>query len=47
MIVSMLAVLKAGAAYLPIDPDYPADRIEYMLNDAQPLFVITSKKHKT
>lgn len=44
MIVSMLAVLKAGAAYLPIDPDYPADRIEYMLNDAQPLFVITSKK---
>ena len=44
MVVSMLAVLKAGAAYLPIDPDYPADRIEYMLNDAQPLLVMTSKE---
>lgn len=44
MVVSMLAVLKAGAAYLPIDPDYPADRIEYMLNDAQPALVMTSKE---
>jgi surfactin family lipopeptide synthetase A len=34
MIVSMLAVLKSGAAYLPIDPEYPQDRIEYMLSDS-------------
>ncbi|MCC5466787.1 amino acid adenylation domain-containing protein [Pelosinus baikalensis] len=42
MVISMLAVLKTGAAYLPIDPDYPADRIEFMLSDAQPVCMITS-----
>ncbi|MFE7796322.1 amino acid adenylation domain-containing protein [Nocardia sp. NPDC057440] len=35
-IVASLAVLKSGAAYLPIDPAYPADRVEYLLSDAQP-----------
>lgn len=33
MIVSMLAVLKAGAAYLPIDPEYPEERIRFMIED--------------
>lgn len=42
MVIAMLAVLKTGAAYLPIDPDYPADRIEFMLSDAQPVCIITS-----
>ncbi|HWQ42482.1 MAG TPA: amino acid adenylation domain-containing protein [Desulfosporosinus sp.] len=42
MVIAMLAVLKTGAAYLPIDPDYPADRIEFMLKDAQPVCLITS-----
>ncbi|MFI9237591.1 amino acid adenylation domain-containing protein, partial [Streptomyces sp. NPDC053079] len=41
LIVSLVAVLKAGAAYLPVDPDYPADRITYMLDDAAPTCVIT------
>ncbi|MFB9903359.1 non-ribosomal peptide synthetase [Allokutzneria oryzae] len=40
-VVAVLAVLKSGAAYLPVDPDYPADRISYMLNDAQPTCVIS------
>ncbi|BBZ43276.1 non-ribosomal peptide synthetase [Mycobacterium parmense] len=39
-IVAMLAVLKAGAAYLPIDPAYPADRIEYLVADARPRTVL-------
>ncbi|MFG3055691.1 amino acid adenylation domain-containing protein, partial [Kitasatospora sp. NPDC048239] len=43
MVVALLAVLKAGGAYLPIDPDYPADRITYMLGDARPALVITSR----
>ncbi|WP_285769427.1 non-ribosomal peptide synthetase [Peribacillus sp. SI8-4] len=43
MVISMLAVLKTGAAYLPIDPDYPSDRIEFMLEDARPAAIITSK----
>ncbi|WP_145625238.1 bacitracin non-ribosomal peptide synthetase BacC, partial [Bacillus paralicheniformis] len=34
MIVGMLAVLKAGGAYLPIDPEYPEDRIRYMIEDS-------------
>ncbi|MDX6739345.1 non-ribosomal peptide synthetase [Actinocorallia sp. A-T 12471] len=38
--VAALAVLKAGAAYLPIDPAYPADRIAFMLADAAPAAVI-------
>ncbi|HVK24130.1 MAG TPA: amino acid adenylation domain-containing protein [Actinokineospora sp.] len=42
LVVTLLAVLKSGAAYLPIDPDYPAARIEYMLSDAKPTLVVTT-----
>ena len=41
MIVAVLAVLKSGAAYLPLDTGYPADRIAYMLTDAKPVAVLT------
>jgi amino acid adenylation domain-containing protein/non-ribosomal peptide synthase protein (TIGR01720 family) len=41
IIVSMLAVAKAGAAYLPVDPAYPADRIAFMLADAAPVLVLS------
>ncbi|MFF7192063.1 amino acid adenylation domain-containing protein, partial [Streptomyces sp. NPDC008222] len=41
LVVALLAVVKTGAAYVPIDPDYPADRIAYILDDAHPMCVIT------
>ena len=41
-IVAMLAVLKTGAAYLPIDPAVPAARVGFMLTDAAPIAVITT-----
>ncbi|MGY0503203.1 amino acid adenylation domain-containing protein [Nocardia sp. FBN12] len=39
-IVAVLAVLKAGGAYLPIDPAYPDDRIEYLVDDAKPRLLL-------
>ncbi|WP_157995691.1 non-ribosomal peptide synthetase [Thermomonospora amylolytica] len=42
LVVSVLAVLKSGAAYLPLDIEHPADRIAYMLEDAGPLCVIVT-----
>ncbi|MFG1677458.1 amino acid adenylation domain-containing protein [Micromonospora sp. NPDC049282] len=42
LVVAMLAVLKSGAAYLPVDPAYPAGRIAYLLSDATPALVVTT-----
>jgi non-ribosomal peptide synthetase component F len=42
MVISILAVLKAGAAYVPIDPEYPMDRIGYMLEDTKATLVLSS-----
>ncbi|MEV6277727.1 non-ribosomal peptide synthase/polyketide synthase [Nocardia sp. NPDC051832] len=42
LVVALLAVIKAGGGYLPIDPNYPADRIEYVLDDARPVCAISS-----
>ena len=41
-IVAILAVLKSGAAYLPIDPALPSARIEFMLTDAAPIAAVTT-----
>ncbi|MDC9622013.1 amino acid adenylation domain-containing protein [Xenorhabdus sp. XENO-7] len=41
-IVSLLAVLKTGASYVPVDPSYPRERIDYMLNDAAVDYIITT-----
>ncbi|TYP76738.1 non-ribosomal peptide synthetase [Paenibacillus methanolicus] len=41
MIVAMLAVLKAGGAYLPIDPEYPAERVQVMLEDSGAALIVT------
>ncbi len=42
LIVALLAVLEAGAGYLPIDPNSPADRIEFLVSDATPVAVVTT-----
>ncbi|NBM15846.1 non-ribosomal peptide synthetase [Streptomyces sp. GC420] len=42
MVVALLAVLKSGAAYLPVDPGLPADRVAYILGDAAPALLITT-----
>ncbi|WP_187650806.1 non-ribosomal peptide synthetase, partial [Xenorhabdus indica] len=41
MIVGLLGILKAGAAYVPLDPAYPAERLAYMLDDASPVALLT------
>jgi len=40
MVVSILAVLKAGAAYLPLDPEFPAERASYMLADSEAVLLL-------
>lgn len=41
MAVAILGILKCGAAYLPLDPTHPRDRIEYIVGNAGPAFVLT------
>nr|WP_256560316.1 non-ribosomal peptide synthase/polyketide synthase [Myxococcus dinghuensis] len=43
LIVSLLAILKAGGAYVPLDASYPGQRLAYMLEDAKPLLLLTSR----
>ncbi|MGE5497186.1 MAG: non-ribosomal peptide synthetase, partial [Syntrophothermus sp.] len=45
-VIMMLAVLKAGGIYTPLDPDYPKNRIEYILKDCGSRILITSEKYK-
>jgi len=43
MIVGLLGILKAGCAYLPLDPEYPKDRIQYMLEDSKVTLVVVNE----
>ncbi|MCP5099595.1 MAG: AMP-binding protein, partial [Chloroflexi bacterium] len=43
LVISLYAILKVGAAYVPLDPDYPADRIQYMMNDSQACVILTQR----
>ncbi|GLF99914.1 non-ribosomal peptide synthetase [Streptomyces yaizuensis] len=47
LVVAFLAVLKAGAVYLPVDPVHPAERVGYMLDDARPVCVLTTADRRT
>ncbi len=44
MIVAMLAILKAGGGYVPLDPAYPNDRLDYMIKDSGIQFLLTQQK---
>ncbi|MFG2142567.1 amino acid adenylation domain-containing protein, partial [Streptomyces sp. NPDC048650] len=44
LVVAVLAVLKAGAAYVPVDPEYPAARITYLLQDTRPALLVTTSR---
>ncbi|MFS0553782.1 amino acid adenylation domain-containing protein [Brevibacillus sp. 179-C9.3 HS] len=44
MVIGILAILKAGGAYVPIDPEYPNDRIAYMLEDCEARLVLTQEQ---
>ena len=41
MVIAMLGVLKSGAAYVPLDPGYPAERLAYMIGDSAPVVLVT------
>ncbi|HHU63230.1 MAG TPA: amino acid adenylation domain-containing protein [Clostridiales bacterium] len=43
MIIGIMAIIKAGGCYLPIDPEYPIDRIHYMLKDSDTKVLLTEK----
>ena len=43
MVVGLLAVLKAGGGYVPLDPAYPAERLKYMLQDSAPVVLLIEK----
>ena len=44
LVPAVLGVVKAGGAYIPLDPLYPADRIEFMVSDAQPKLLLTQEQ---
>jgi amino acid adenylation domain-containing protein len=44
MVVALMGILKAGGCYMPLDPDYPSNRLAFMLEDAQPRVILTQKE---
>src|SRR5579864_4447002 len=44
MLVALLAVMKSGGAYVPIDPDYPRERIQFVIEDAQVMAILTEER---
>jgi len=45
MVVSLLGILKSGCAYVPLDPEYPTDRLQYMVEDSQMTHIVTQEKY--
>lgn len=46
IIISLFAIIKCGATYIPIEPSFPIKRIDFIINEAKPKFVITEEKYK-
>jgi amino acid adenylation domain-containing protein len=46
-VTALWAVLKAGGAYLPVDPSYPAERVQFMLSDSEARVILTERKMQT
>jgi non-ribosomal peptide synthetase component F len=46
MLVGIFGILKAGCAYVPIDPEYPEDRIQFMLDDSGADIILTTTRNK-
>ncbi|HLN56049.1 MAG TPA: amino acid adenylation domain-containing protein [Bacteroidales bacterium] len=44
LMIAIFSIHKAGAAYLPVDPEYPAERLGMILSDARPVFILTNKR---
>src|SRR5207253_1961572 len=47
LVVGLLAALKAGGAYMPLDPTYPFERLRFMLDDARPAVVLTERSMRS
>ena len=45
MVISIIATLKAGCAYVPIDPQYPTDRIKHILNEINAKIILKQRMH--
>lgn len=45
LIVAILAIIRLGASYVPLDPDYPLERLSYMFRDSNSSVLITQRKH--
>jgi amino acid adenylation domain-containing protein len=44
MVIALLGIMKAGGAYLPLEPEYPKERLSYMLRDARAAVILTQRK---
>jgi len=47
LLVTLIAIMKSGAAYLPLDPDFPSMRLKFMLEDSEAKYLITTKEFST
>ncbi|WP_338804903.1 amino acid adenylation domain-containing protein [Xenorhabdus griffiniae] len=47
LIIGLYAILKAGAGYIPLDPEYPAERLAYQLSDSKPVLLLTQQHLQT